>query len=101
MKRRGLRFYSGELPSVEYIVGDTKGTGQILNLSTSGCAIGSASDLPAVDANISVLIAFSGQGGIPHEFAITARVVRTSENQFAVEFQGLEDDKKEEELCSV
>lgn len=95
MKRKGLRFHYSELPPAEYIVNDTIGTGHILNISNTGCAIGSASISPSVDAHITVEIAFSGQDGALHEFTIKARVVRTDENEFAAEFQDFEDDEKD------
>jgi hypothetical protein len=95
MKRSGLRFHYSELPPAEYMVNDTIGTGDILNLSISGCAIGSVSIPPALDADMTVKITFGGQNGSRHEFTIKAHVVRTNENGFAVEFQDFDEDQKD------
>lgn len=95
MKRNGLRFHCSELPPAEYIVNDTKGTGHILNLSTSGCAIGSVSIPPALDADITVIIVFSAQNSSRQEFTVKARVVRTNDNGFAAEFQDFDEDQRD------
>ncbi len=94
-KRRGLRFHDSALPLVEYYVEDKKFTGPILNISTSGCAIGLASKSPSVDENVTIKIAFNNKNIFPYEFKIKTQVVRTSENEFAVEFRDLEGDQKD------
>ncbi len=95
---QGLRFHYSELPSTDYIVKDTNATGQLLNLSTRGCAVRTASLCPSVDEDIIVKMVFSWQDGSLHEFTIKARVVRTNENEFAAEFQDFEDEQKDQLL---
>jgi hypothetical protein len=74
---------------------DTTATGRIINISTSGCAIGSASMSPPVDMEITIKMTLNGKDNSLHEFMIIARIVRMSLNEFAVEFQDIEDDPKE------
>ena len=95
MQRKGLRFHYSLLPSVEYTVNETKGAGQLLNLSTSGCAVGKASICPSVDEEIIVNMAFSRKDGSLNNFTIKARVVRTNESEFAATFQDFDDEQKE------
>ena len=97
-RRNGLRFHYNDLPTAIYRFDDVEGKGRILNLSTSGCAIGSASIIPATGADISILIEFSGPEGTQKEFIIKARVVWVDDEGFALEFHSLSDDKKEELL---
>jgi hypothetical protein len=101
IKRKGLRFHYSDLPSAEIIVNDTKGTGQLLNLSTSGCAVGTASICPSVGEDIIVKMVFSRQDDSLHDFTIKARVVRTNEIEFAAEFQDFEDEQKDQLLSCL
>ena len=97
-RRNGLRFHYNDLPVAIYRFDDAEGKGQILNLSTSGCAIGSASILPATGADISILIDFRGPKDTKIQFIIKARVVRVDDYGFALEFHHLSDDQKKKLL---
>ena len=98
MKRKGLRFHFSSLHSAEFIANDIHDTGQLLNLSTSGCAISCTSECPPFGEDIRVKLAFACQNNSLHEFTIKGRVVRAKINEFAVEFQDFEEEQKEKLL---
>ena len=96
VKRNGIRFHINHL-KVEYIVNDSNGSGTIVNLSVSGCAIESATLPVTANEEISIKIIFTTQQDVPSdEFIIKARVVRASGETFAAEFKDLEDDRKDQ-----
>jgi len=93
IKRNGIRFHVKEL-QVEYIVNNMNGSGHILNLSTSGCAVDSAT-LPVNEGSeIYIKMEFPIHGIPANEFSIKARVVRSDGNTFAAEFKDLGNDRK-------
>ncbi len=58
IKRNGIRFYVNNL-QVEYTSRDTQGECHLVNISTGGCSVESATMQLAVDENILMTISFS------------------------------------------
>lgn len=94
MKRKSLRFYLSNLHPAEYIVNDAVGKGSILDISTGGCAIGSASVCPSVGEEIMITLAFKTEDNSLNAFEIKALVLRENNDKFAVKFKDLEDEEK-------
>jgi hypothetical protein len=92
--RDGLRFYLHSQP-VNYKICDTEGEGYILDISTSGCAIKSATLLPVVDESISFSTKFNKQQNLIEDFEILARVVRVEEDSFSIKFETMADEQQE------
>jgi hypothetical protein len=93
-QREGLRFYLHSQP-VKYTLGEAEGDGYISDISTSGCAIKSATLLPAVDDSISFATTFNKQENLIENFEILARVARVEEESFSIKFETLDDKQKE------
>jgi hypothetical protein len=93
-RRVGLRFYLHS-QLVKYRLGETDGEGYISEISTSGCAIKSATLMPAVDDSISFATTFNKQENLIENFEILARVVRIEEESFSIKFETLDDEQKE------
>ncbi|MDR3630698.1 MAG: PilZ domain-containing protein [Desulfocapsaceae bacterium] len=96
-KRNSIRFNINELP-VDYVANETNGKGNIYSLSTSGCAIDSATLPVVVETEISIKFEFKTQGSPSGEFLIKSRVVRADGKLFAVKFKDLGDDLKDQLL---
>jgi hypothetical protein len=93
-QREGLRFYLLSQP-VKYRLGEAEGEGYISDISTSGCAIKSATLLPAVEESISFSTTFNKQENLIENFEILARVARVEEESFSIKFETLDDEQKE------
>ncbi len=94
IKRNGLRLHLHQLP-VEYMIDDAQGKGHILNISTSGCAVVSATLKPSIDVELLLIITFMTQDAPSDVFEIKARVARVESDTFAAEFTDLDNDRKE------
>ncbi len=94
MKRRSLRFQFNTPHPVDFFADDQKGTGCILDISTGGCAVCSASICPSADTEILLTFAFKTHDDSLNAFELKARVVRSKTDKFAVEFKDLEDEEK-------
>lgn len=93
-QRDGLRFYLHSQP-VKYRLGEAEGEGYISDISTSGCAIKSATLLPAVEESISFSTTFNKQKNLIENFEILARVARVEEESFSIKYETLDDEQKE------
>ncbi len=91
VKREGLRFHLRQHP-VEYMIGDVKNKGNIINISISGCAIMPSNSQPKINSEVVINFVLNNQSTSPNTFSINARVVRIESYTFAVSFTGL--DKK-------
>ena len=97
-KRDGIRFHVNYLP-VEYVVNDMKGKGRLLDISISGCAIGSATLPVSSRDEISITIVFKKRDLTAGEFTIQASVVRTEgDDKFAAQFKELCNERKDQLL---
>ena len=94
-KRNGVRFQIHTL-SVTYLAGERNGSGKIFNLSTSGCAIISATCPVDVGEEISIKFEFRTEGLPTGEFVIASRVVWGDDHTFAVEFTDLQSESKDQ-----
>lgn len=95
IKRNGLRFHLHQ-QAIEYTRGDEKGKASIFNISTSGCAVVSATLQPSVGEEILIQIDFTKQDRSSGIFKSKARVLRGESNTFAAEFMDLKNDQKEQ-----
>ena len=95
IKRNGIRFHVNNF-LVEYIANDTKGTGNIINLSTTGCAVESATLSVLAEQEVRIKIVFMQKDTPGEEFIIKARVVRAEGDMFAAEFTDLDDVRKDQ-----
>ncbi len=93
VNRDGLRFHLNPHP-VDYINGDTKNKGHIINISTSGCAIITSNQQPKVNSELLIKFDFNNQSDSPNSFNIKARVVRAESYSFAVSFIELDKNHK-------
>lgn len=93
-QRNGLRFYLHSQP-VTYTLGEATGDGYISEISTSGCAIKSATLLPAVDDSISFSTTFNKQENLLEDFQILGTVVWVEEESFSIKFETFNDEQKE------
>ncbi len=95
-QRNGLRF-NLQQKTVHYMTCTTEGTGYILNISTSGCAVNQTSTHPFIDEEIQITIVFTTQDQLQKTFTGKARIVRIEDDSFAAQFTDL-DTTREEQL---
>lgn len=93
-ERDGLRFYLHS-QQVEYIIGEVKRYGYILDISTSGCAIKQAEHLPAIGELVHFSTTFNKQGNLLEVFEINAKVIKAKDEMFTVKFVELDIGLKE------
>lgn len=93
VKRNGIRFYVDNLP-VEYILDDKVEHGNILNISTSGCAIESEFSNHFIGKEIILTLIFEKQKKVQNIFKTTARIVRVDDRAFAVQYKDIDDEQK-------
>ncbi|MDY0391745.1 PilZ domain-containing protein [Desulfobulbus oligotrophicus] len=94
MKRDAVRFQLKNL-SVQYAFNDTPGQGTIVNISASGCAVEPLSPVTfTADSIIDLDIIFADHDELIIDFRVKGRVVRVTDQQFAVQFLDLDEKKK-------
>ena len=91
----GLRFCLHNQP-VTFIVEGKEGRGQISDISVSGCAINNNSLEPTMNELIFFSTTFQKHEDLLEVFETEAKVVLVERNKFAVNFQKVEDDLKEQ-----
>ncbi len=94
IKRNGIRLNVNSMP-VSYITNELNIKGNLLNLSTSGCAIESDKTGVSIGETIPILIEFKNEDISDGEFKVKGEVVRTDGNSFAVRFNDFDNDDKE------
>ncbi len=92
-KRTGLRFHIHR-HQVEYKINQEEGEGNLVDISISGCAIKGATTPLSIGEEISITIPFHQDQETLTSFTLTAKVVRTQDDLFAVQFVDLGDDQK-------
>ena len=95
LKRDGVRFKIDTL-RFEYQVNNSKGKGNIIDISTSGCAIHSPTIPLAKDTEISITLNFDEYNTFASTFSIKAKVVRANDEIFAVQFLDSDDEQKDQ-----
>lgn len=91
--RDGLRFVLHE-QSVRFSIGNLEGNGSVRDLSTSGCAIKTTDELPAVLSKIFISIEFNKHEKIMRVFEIKAEVIWVERESFGVKFENMDDEQK-------
>ena len=96
IRRKGVRIHLHDV-LVEYEVNSQNGSGRVVDISTSGCAIELSSDAKALNVNdeVELQISFGYRTEKPETFRIKSHTVRVERNLFAVEFTDFEDEKRE------
>jgi hypothetical protein len=94
IKRDGIRFRVDSL-FFEYEIGNQKGIGSVIDISTSGCAIDSPTIPLSIGAELFVTLIFDDHKTLLSMFKIKAQVVRVNDQMFATQFLDFDDDKKE------
>ena len=85
IERDGLRFCLLD-KIVQFVFQERVADGRIVDISVSGCAIETATELPEAGSEVTVKIALVGTGDTPADFELKAEVVRCEEKRFAVSF---------------
>lgn len=94
-KRNGLRFHMPQ-QQIEYRMNQEEGKGYIVDISISGCAVQAATIPLTIGMEIPLTIPFYQEHEAPTSFTIAAKVVRTQNDMFAVQFLDLDDDQRRE-----
>lgn len=87
-KRNGLRF-----KLIGHTVDYTIGTGVILDISSTGCAIEGKTSFPTKSQEVKITIQFSQKEGLIDTFSCTAYTMWVDGEVFALQFKDLEDDQ--------
>ncbi len=95
VKRNGLRLHLHDFPVI-YRVNGISGQSDLIDISTSGCAVKSATQLPSVDEEILLIFTFQLQDIQPNIFKIKAKVVRVEGDTFATLFLDLDKEDQDQ-----
>jgi len=93
IKPRGLRFQIHHR-QIEYSIDQEKGTGNLVDISISGCAVQEATLALSTDTEISMTIPLYHEQGTLSPFTLTATVAREQGDQFAVQFLDLDENRE-------
>jgi len=92
-QRNGLRYHIfGH--RVEYTVGEIKGTGKLIDISISGCAIQGMTAPLSAGQEIAIVIPIDHGDNLPSSFTSAARIVRVQDDHFAVQFLDIDEDQR-------
>ncbi len=89
VKRDGLRFQLNTI-QLQYAHNNQVGTGTMVDISVSGCAVENPSLALAEGDDIVITCNFDQHDTFPAEFRMKARVVRSDEHLFAAHFYDLD-----------
>jgi hypothetical protein len=93
IKPNGLRFQINQR-QVEYSIDLEEGTGHLVDISTSGCAVQEPTIPLSTDAEISITIPLYQEQDKLSSFTLNAKVVWVRGDRFAVQFHDLDDERK-------
>ena len=93
IKPNGLRFQINQR-QVEYSIDQEEGTGYLVDISTSGCAVQEPTITLSTDAEISITIPLYQEKDMLSSFTMAAKVVWVLGDRFAVQFLDLDDERK-------
>ncbi|WP_319585837.1 PilZ domain-containing protein [uncultured Desulfobulbus sp.] len=93
IKRDGIRFPLNNV-LFHYERNNEAGSGRIVDISISGCAVESATLPLAENDAIGIIITFDKHETLPSEFHLKACVVRRGEHLFAARFIDVDDERK-------
>lgn len=94
-KRSAPRFHLFKQP-VELRGAEYQGTGMVIDISASGCAVKSKTSLPKVGEELSFTISFSEHQDFVSEFVLPSKVVKVEKGWFAVHFISVEEKIKDD-----
>lgn len=80
---------------VDFVVGQAKGQGQLVDISTGGCTVQGTADVVAKDQEMALTLVLNRQKDDKASFTLDARVVSVAEDRFAVEFLNMADAEKD------
>jgi hypothetical protein len=95
IKRDGIRFQLNNI-HVQYVINNEIGSGSIVDISVSGCAIESPTIPLMMGDEIVVTIDFDQHDTLHARFQLKARVVRMGGQQFAAQFLDLDEGGKDQ-----
>jgi len=95
-KRNRLRLHFAGKLHVEYFADAARGEGHVLDISAIGCKIATPTLPVAVESIIDITISFNAPETAQKKFNTKAKVIRTDEDGFAVEYQDLDEERKKE-----
>lgn len=90
---RGLRFQIHQR-QVEYSIHQEQGTGHLIDISISGCAIQEATIPLSVDMEVSMTIPLYQEQDTLSSFTMPAKVVWVEDDRFAVQFLDIDDNQE-------
>lgn len=94
VKRNGIRFHVNDL-HVEYKIDGIVEYGDVINISTSGCAIASNIFNHSIGKKILLIIKFENQKTVQNNFKLTSTIVRIDgDGAFAVKYDDIDDEQK-------
>lgn len=94
VKRKGLRVHLHNLP-IKYVAENEERNGNIINMSTSDCAVEFTTFPPKKGSDLLLEITFERDDKPPYPFTIKAKVTRIDHNVFAAEFNDFDNESKE------
>lgn len=92
-KPKGLRFQIHQR-QLEYLIHQERGTGYLVDISISGCAVRDASIALSADTEISMSIPLYQEMDMLSSFTMTAKVVWGEGDRFAVQFLDFDDNRE-------
>ncbi len=92
-RRQGLRFQLNQ-HEMEYTFDQEKGTGFLVDISISGCAIQEPTILPPMDGEVTLMLPLHQNPETMASFTLTAQTVRVEDDLFAVRFLEIDDAQK-------
>lgn len=93
IKPNGLRFQINHR-QIEYSIDKENGTGLLIDISTSGCAVQDPTIVLSTDVDVSITIPLHQEQDALSSFTMAAKVVWVRGDRFAVQFLDLDDDRK-------
>jgi hypothetical protein len=95
IKPKGLRFEINKRP-IKYSINQQEGTGYLVDVSVSGCAVQESTVALIENAEVSITIPLYQEQDDLTSFTLPAKVVWVRGDRFAVQFLDIDDDLKEQ-----
>ena len=80
---------------VDFAVGQAKGQGQLVDISTGGCTVQGAAEVVAKDKELALTFVLNRHKDDKASFTLNAKVVSVAEDRFTVDFLNLTEAEKE------
>jgi len=94
VKRNGIRFNVKHLHA-EYLCNGNKKSGDIVNISTSGCSISSKLSELLIDKDVLIKFSLNKKDETMENFEIQSKTIRVNDDTFAVKFKNISNEQKE------